>query len=73
MILFIHKIKNDKVKYRYANVVEGFDMPIQVAIDGDMHVVQPTTDWKTIKLTKDLSTFEVDRNFYVDSKQIRTN
>jgi aminopeptidase N len=40
--------KKNRVAYRWANCVEGFDMPVKVALrPGQFEWVQPTTAWKT--------------------------
>lgn len=63
-----YKIEKRKLKYRYTNVVEGFDMPIQVEIDGNHQWLYPTKEWKKKKIKS--SDFAVDRDFYVESKQV---
>jgi aminopeptidase N len=63
-----YKIENDELKFRYANIVEGFDMPIEVKIDGGTEWLFPNSEWKTrpIKGNK----IEVDRDYYIYSEQI---
>jgi len=59
-----------KLKYRYKDVVEDFDMPIRVQIDGKNHWLFPNknSEWKTEKLKG--NTIVIDRNFYINSKKI---
>jgi aminopeptidase N len=59
-----------KLKYRYKDVVEDFDMPIRVQIDGKNHWLSPNknSEWKTEKLKG--NTIVIDRNFYINSKKI---
>ncbi len=59
-----------KLKYRYTNIVEDFDMPIRVFIDEKEHWLFPNknSEWKTEKLKgKEL---KVDDNFYIKTKII---
>jgi aminopeptidase N len=60
---------NKGLQYRWANVVEGFDMPVKVKIgSGKEEFLYPTAEWKSLK-TKSEKTLTVDRNFYVESKE----
>ena len=63
-----YSVEKNKIKYRWSNCIESFDMPVKVAVDGGkMEFVYPTTSWKTIKGKKDL---KVDENFYVTAKVV---
>jgi hypothetical protein len=54
------------VRYRWRADVEGFDMPIRVGGGGDWQVIQPTTQWQTLKQTVNQAEFKVDtERFYV--------
>ena len=57
------------VKYRWANVVPGFNMPLKVRLAGDGYDwVQPTEQWQTAKYAGPANDFRVDVNFYVTAK-----
>ena len=61
-----YSVEKNKIKYRWSNTVEGFDMPVKVSFDGGKsEFVYPNTSWKTLKGKKGL---KVDENFYVTSK-----
>ena len=65
-----YSFKGNSVQYRWTNVVAGFDMPVRIKLaDGNDQFIYPTTNWKTLK-TKGEKTLLVDRNFYVESKNI---
>ncbi len=67
-----YRLKKDKVEYRWANCVAGFDMPVKVTLAPDRYeVVYPTTEWKSspCSLSKK-DEFRVDENFYVLSKKM---
>jgi aminopeptidase N len=57
-----HTISKGIISYRWENVVEGFNMPVKVSIDGKEQFVFPTTEWKKSKGIK----LSIDRNFYID-------
>lgn len=56
------KIQGGKVSYRWENVIDGFDMPVKVAIDGKEQMLYPTTAWKSVKG----KSLVPDRNFYIE-------
>ncbi|MDT0621925.1 M1 family metallopeptidase [Croceitalea vernalis] len=63
-----YKLEGKSLKYRYTNVVEDFDMPVEMTIGDKNQWIYPTSDWKTEKVNS--STLNVDRDFYIDSKII---
>ncbi|MFD2586960.1 M1 family metallopeptidase [Croceitalea marina] len=63
-----YKIDGENLKYRYTDIIKGFDMPVRVAIDKKEKWLFPTADWKTEEFSgKELI---VDRNFYIDSEAL---
>jgi hypothetical protein len=45
--------KTQKGKYRWTNVIENFDMPVSVSIDGgEMQLITPTTTFQEFKEKK---------------------
>ncbi len=65
---FEYKILDDVLSFRYVNIVDGFDMPIEVEIDGKTKWIFPSSEWKSIPYQG--KTFEVDRDYYVYAKQV---
>ncbi|NRB59360.1 MAG: M1 family metallopeptidase [Winogradskyella sp.] len=65
---FEYKISDDVLSFRYVNIVDGFDMPIEVEIDGKTKWIFPNSEWKSIPYQG--KTFEVDRDYYVYAKQV---
>ena len=63
-----YSIKNNKLKYRWTEIVEGFDMPIQIEINGKSEWLFPSSQWK-IK-TVNSADIKVDRDYYIYTKQI---
>ncbi|AUC15096.1 peptidase M1 [Tenacibaculum sp. SZ-18] len=63
--VFEYKFKGNKLKYRWNNVVEGFNMPVTIIANNEEISLKPTENWKTKKIgSKEI---KVDRNFYVKS------
>ncbi|MDE1208186.1 M1 family metallopeptidase [Tenacibaculum larymnensis] len=65
---FEYTIKNKELKYRWNNVVEGFDMPLRINVNGKSILLTPTENWqtKTIKA----SSIKIDKNYYINSKSV---
>ncbi|EAR01649.1 aminopeptidase M1 family protein [Maribacter sp. HTCC2170] len=63
-----YKIDGKNLEYRYTNVVDEFKMPIRLFIDGEVQWIDPTQDWQTTSIEGDLSTLQIDKNFYIEIK-----
>ncbi len=58
------KLENNQLKYRWANCLPGFNMPVKLANNQWLY---PTTDFQNIKWpAADSNTIEVDKNFYIN-------
>jgi len=54
-----------RLRYRWADVVPGFDMPVRVAVgDGHMEWIHPTREWKRMDAPAG-APLKLDPNFYV--------
>jgi len=67
--MFEYEISNGVLSYRWNDVVEGFDMPIEVKIDGETKLLQPTNKFQKLKI-KNLYV-NVDKDYYVFSKDLK--
>ena len=65
---FEYTIKNNKLKYRWNNVVKGFNMPLKITVNGKSILLTPTENWQTKSINN--NSVEIDNNFYVYSKSI---
>lgn len=63
-----YNFKNGKLKYRYSNIIDKFDMPVRLFIDGNPEWIQPNANWQTKDIKGNKLT--VDPNFYVDVKEL---
>lgn len=64
------KTEENKLKFRYTDIVEGFDMPVNVFVNGQKSWIYPTSVWKTESFKNSIENFEVDRNFYIISDKV---
>ncbi len=64
------KKEGKTLSYKYENVVPGFAMPIRVLINGKPVSITPTESMLGKGVQEDIKTVEVDRNYYVESKEL---
>ncbi|MBC8768926.1 M1 family metallopeptidase [Arenibacter sp. BSSL-BM3] len=64
------QVKGKQLRYHYINIVDGFDMPIKIDVNGTVDWLYPTAEWKTETFKKTVQSVAVDENFYVASKKI---
>ena len=62
--------KENKVIYRWANCVTGFDMPIRITLNGVEQVIKPKTQWQNTNTKTDKTVLEINSNYYVASFNI---
>ena len=63
-----YKMDDGKLQYRYTNIVDDFDMPIEATIDGTLQWLFPTNNWQT--LTVNGTYFEVKRDYYINVTKV---
>jgi aminopeptidase N len=64
-----YAFRNGQLRYRWGNAVEGFNLPIDVVLNGQDLRLEPTTSWKNYKLENGQQsyTLSIDPNYYVGS------
>ena len=67
-----YRVEGRTLRYRWADVVDGFDMPVRVtASDTGWSVLRPRTAWQTARVDlKDGREFAVDPNYYVLAREL---
>ncbi|SDW56474.1 M1 family metallopeptidase [Aequorivita viscosa] len=65
-----YEVNGKELKFRYVNIVENFDMPVIAIINGKEKWIYPTATWKTLETPKPIETFEIKKDFYVDSEKL---
>jgi len=63
-----YNFSNEGLRYRYTDIVEGFDMPVRIYIDKKDQWIQPNADWQTLQIKADSIT--IDPNFFVIARSI---
>jgi len=63
-----YRVAGDRLEYRWADVVPGFDMPVDVSIGGgSLRRLRPTTTWQSLASGGDTLTVRPD--FYVTTRR----
>ena len=65
--LLKYKVDGKTVEFNYERVVKGFAMPIRVTINGKEIQLTPSEVKQTVEFAEDIKTFEVNRNFYLET------
>jgi aminopeptidase N len=58
-------IKDKLLVYRWINCVDGFNMPVQIALDGKISNIQPKKQWQVLTLDTANPNLTIDVNYYV--------
>jgi len=65
---FEYEIKNNEIKYRWINIVDNFDMPIQVILDDKEQWIFPKAKWKTQPIQS--QSIIIDKDFYIKTSKL---
>ena len=66
--MFEYRIKNGELSYRWNDVIDGFDMPLEVIVDGKNHLLKPSIEFKKMKINN--LYINVDNDYYVFTKDL---
>lgn len=58
--------KGEEIKFRYTDVVKGFNLPIRIG----EQTINPTEQWQTVKLKKGGS-IDFNKNYYINYKKVQ--
>ncbi len=65
------RIVNRRLSYRWSGTLPGFNMPVDVSIDGGTIRIQPTTEWQELDRKMNKRTrIVVDPRYYVTSGKV---
>ncbi len=65
-----YKTENNKLSFRYTEIIDGFDMPVKVSVNNTDSWIYPSAEWKTKEFDTPIEEFSVDRNFYIESNKL---
>ena len=69
------RLEGGGLSYRWADVVDGFAMPVEVTTSlasgpGTALRLEPTRSWRTVRVPPDVTGITVDRDYYVRSRRV---
>ena len=67
--IFEYEIDDGELQYRWNSVIDGFDMPIEVIIDGENKILNTSNEFKKMPI-KNLF-INVDDDYYVFTKDLK--
>ena len=67
--LLKYTVNGKTLSFSYERVVAGFAMPIRVSINGKETVLTPNEVKQTLEFPDAIKTFEVNRNFYIETEK----
>ena len=65
-----YKVEDNKLKFRYTDILKNFKMPVIALINGKEEWIEPTSEWKTKEFSSSIETAEIKKDFYVITEEI---
>jgi aminopeptidase N len=66
-----YSLKNNRLQYRWANTVAGFQMPVRVYLNQQEKWLEPTTTWQEVAALPAKAKLSLDPNFYISLQQVK--
>ena len=66
-----YKLEGKKAQFRYTNIIENFDMPVIAIVNGKEEWIFPSAKWSLKEFKKEINSFEIKKDFYVTSEEIK--
>lgn len=63
-----YRLFNGKLEFRYTNIVQDFDMPIEIRLDDKSEWIFPSKNWNS--MTTNAKSFKVKRDYYIEVKKV---
>lgn len=64
-----YRLDNGSLKFRYTQIVDGFDMPIRIVLNDQTQWIFPEATWKEMAIPQDAE-ISIDRNFYINANPL---
>ena len=66
-----YKLEGKEVRFRYTEIIEKFDMPVMVLVNGKDEWIFPKAEWSNKSFDAPIETFSVKPDFYITSEEIK--
>jgi len=63
-----YKVDKNTITYQYKNIIEGFDMPVIITVNGKEVWIQPSEVKQQKVFKKPIKSIEVKKDFYINFK-----
>ncbi|PKP24671.1 MAG: peptidase M1 [Bacteroidetes bacterium HGW-Bacteroidetes-2] len=60
------KVNERILSFRYTNVVQGFDMPVKLFVNNQIHWILPKPEWNVLLVSFPIDNVHLDANFLVE-------
>lgn len=64
------KRQANRLKYRWAEVVDGFEMPVVLLQEGERFELQPSQRWKKVRLKNDTAEIQLQADYYAQLEKL---
>jgi aminopeptidase N len=66
-----YNIKGKKIRYRYTNIVDGFNLPVLAYVNAQDPIwLSPTENWQVVNCNTGSESIVIDPNFYVELEEV---
>lgn len=65
-----YEVVGKELRFRYTDIIEGFNMPIIVFINGKKTWIKPSAQWQTKKNSKTVDSFKIKEDFYIKTDHV---
>ncbi len=65
-----YSFKRKVLKYRWTNIVDGFDMPIQITVNNKAQWLFPKAAWQQLDMPSIITAIQIDPDFYIETKTL---
>jgi aminopeptidase N len=66
-----YSLKQNRLQYRWANAVAGFNMPVKVYLNQQEKWLEPTAAWQEVTGLPAKARLKADPNFYIGLEQVK--
>ncbi len=66
-----YRVDGNKLIFQWDHVIDGFNMPVKVSVNGKDVWLKPTSKLQTIKNAGKITSVVLDRNFYIESETMK--
>ncbi|MHC4994968.1 MAG: M1 family metallopeptidase, partial [Planctomycetota bacterium] len=68
-----YKVTGARVAYRFESALDHLAFPVKVRVNGRPRWIEASTQMRVLELDEAIESFEVDRNFYIFSRDLSPN